>query len=335
MPYPATMLRFILRRVALTIPLLLGVLTLVFVLVETTPGDPVDLILGERPVPPEVRDRIERAYGFDRPPVARYLHWISAFALRGELGWSHSRSRPVAVLLRDTLPPTLLLTGSALALHVGVGLLLGVISAALRRRWPVRVLTVGSLFLYAMPTFWLGLMAILLLAYAVPLFPASSMQSVDADSWPWLHRLVDRIWHLALPAGVLGLASAAAMTRFVRSGLLEALGQEFIRGARARGIGGGRIMLFHAMRNALGPVVNLIGLSLPILVSGSLVTEVVFSWPGMGRLTYDAILAKDLPVVLVTTLLAALLVVVGNLAADLTLAALDPRIRLVGTRRAS
>jgi len=322
------MLSLVLRRLALTVPLLLGVLTLVFVLLETSPGEPVDLILGERPVPPEIRERIERAYGFDQPPLSRYLHWISAFCLRGELGWSHSRSRPVATLLRDTLPPTLLLTGSALTLHVGDGLLLGIVAAARRRGWPDRLLTWGSLFLYAMPTFWLGLMAILLLAYAVPLFPASSMQSVDANSWPWLPRLLDRIWHLALPVGVLGLASAAAMTRFVRSGLLEALGQEFIRGARARGVGRGRIMVVHALRNALGPVVNLVGLSLPVLVSGSLVTEVVFSWPGMGRLTYDAILAKDLPVVLVTTLLAAVLVVVGNLAADLMLAALDPRIRL-------
>jgi peptide/nickel transport system permease protein len=193
-------------------------------------------------------------------------------------------------------------------------------------------LTLGSLALYAMPTFWLGLMAILCLAYLVPIFPASSMQSVGASSYPLWLRIADRGWHLILPATVLGLASAAAMTRFVRAGLLQALGQEFIRAARARGLGGRRVMFAHALRNALIPVINLIGLSLPILISGSLVTEVVFAWPGMGRLTYEAIRAQDISVVLATTLLATLLVLIGSLAADLAMAAVDPRIRLTGRR---
>jgi peptide/nickel transport system permease protein len=160
------------------------------------------------------------------------------------------------------------------------------------------------------------------------------MHAVGADDWSLGRRLLDALWHLALPAAVLGLSSAAAMTRFVRAGLLEALGQEFIRAARARGLGGGRVMLVHALRNSLGPVINLVGLSLPILVSGSLIVEVVFAWPGMGRLTYNAIMAKDLSVVLVTTLLASLLVVVGSLAADLAMAAVDPRIRLAAERGA-
>lgn len=328
------MLGFVLKRLAIAVPLVLGVLTLVFVLLETTPGDPADLILGDRPVPPEVRERIERAYGFDAPPLERYARWMTALIFRGDLGWSVSRSRPVARLLAETLPPTLLLAGAALTLHVLLGLGLGVVSAARRGRWPDRALTLASLSLYAMPTFWLGLMAILGLSYLVPLFPASSMNAVGAEDWSLGRRLLDALWHLALPAAVLGLSSAAAMTRFVRAGLLEALGQEFIRAARARGLGGGRVMLVHALRNSLGPVINLVGLSLPILVSGSLIVEVVFAWPGVGRLTYDAIMAKDLSVVLVTTLLASLLVVVGSLAADLAMAAVDPRIRLAAERRA-
>jgi len=328
------LLGFVLKRLAIAVPLVLGVLTLVFVLLETTPGDPADLILGDRPVPPEVRERIERAYGFDAPPLERYARWMTALIFRGDLGWSVSRSRPVARLLAETLPPTLLLAGAALTLHVLLGLGLGVVSAARRGRWPDRALTLASLSLYAMPTFWLGLMAILGLSYLVPLFPASSMNAVGAEDWSLGRRLLDALWHLALPAAVLGLSSAAAMTRFVRAGLLEALGQEFIRAARARGLGGGRVMLVHALRNSLGPVINLVGLSLPILVSGSLIVEVVFAWPGVGRLTYDAIMAKDLSVVLVTTLLASLLVVVGSLAADLAMAAVDPRIRLAAERRA-
>jgi peptide/nickel transport system permease protein len=325
-------LRFTLRRLAVAIPLALGVLTLVFVLMETAPGDPVDQLLGERPVPPEVRERIERAYGLDRPPVERYVRWLTALGLRGELGWSHSRQRPVAELLAEALPPTLTLAGVALLLQLAAGILLGIVSAARQGRWPDRLLTVGSLTLYAMPTFWLGLMAILGLSYILPLFPASSMQSVGATEWPFWLRVADRLWHLALPAAVLGLASAAAMTRFVRAGLLETMGQEFVRAARARGIGGGRVMFVHALRNALLPVINLLGLSLPVLFSGSLVTEVVFAWPGMGRLTFEAIRAQDLSVVMASTLLATLMVILGNLAADLAMAAADPRIRLAARR---
>jgi peptide/nickel transport system permease protein len=325
-------MRYVLRRLAVAIPLALGVATLIFVLMESAPGEPADRILGDRPLPPEVRERIERVYGFDRSPVERYLRWLSALCLEGELGWSHSRSQPVAQVLAETLPPTLALAGAALFLHLLAGILLGIVSAARRHSWSDRLLTIGSLALYAMPTFWLGLMAILGLSYLLPIFPSSSMQSVGAAEWPLWLRIADRGWHLILPAAVLGLASAAAMTRFVRAGLLQALGQEFIRAARARGLGGGRVMFVHALRNALIPVINLIGLSLPILISGSLVTEVVFAWPGMGRLTYEAIRAQDLSIVLASTLLATFLVLLGSLAADLAMAVVDPRIRLSGRR---
>jgi len=316
-------LRYTLKRLALALPLALGVATLTFVLLETAPGQPADLLLGSGPVPPEVRERLDRAYGFDRPAVERYARWLGALALRGELGWSHSRHRPVRELIAAALPP------------LAAGVALGVAAAARRGRWPDRLIGVGGLLLYAMPTFWLGLMAILLFTFVVPVFPAASMRSVGAVDWSWPRRLADLAWHLALPAAVLGLASAAAMTRFVRAGLLEALGEEFVRAARARGLDDRRVMLGHALRNAAIPLINLVGLSLPILFSGSLVVEVVFAWPGMGRLTYDAIRAHDVSVVLAATLLAALMVVAGNLAADLAMAAVDPRIRVggSGTRR--
>jgi peptide/nickel transport system permease protein len=317
--------RVILRRLLQAPVLLLGVLTLTFVLMETAPGTPADVLLGDRPVSGEVRARLEHAYGLDRPAPERFACWLGALA-RGDLGWSLSRSQPVGRVLASALPATLLLAGSALLVHLIAGVVLGVIAAALRRRWPDRVLGAVSLALYGMPTFWLGLMAVLALAYALPLFPPSSMHSVQARDWPLLPRLADLAWHLALPAGVLGLASAAAMARFVRAGLMQTLGEEFVRAARARGLGAGRV-LTHALRNALLPVINLLGLSLPVLVSGSLVTEVVFAWPGMGRLTYEAILARDVPVVLATTLLASALVIGGSLIADCAMAAVDPRIR--------
>ena len=328
------MFRFVIRRLVLAVPLTLGAATLVFVLMETAPGNAADLFLGNHPVPPEVRERIEEVYGLDRPPLERYLRWLTALVLRGELGWSHSRGRPVTVAILEALPATVTLAAAALLLHLLAGVLLGALAAARRGRWVDKSLTVVSLTVYALPTFWLGLMAILALSYFLPLFPASSLESVGASEWPWWQRLADRIWHLVLPAAVLGLASAAAMIRFVRAGLLQTLGRTCVRAARARGLSGKRVLFAHALRNALVPLVNLVGLSLPVLLSGSLVTEVVFAWPGMGRLTYDAIRAQDFPVVLATTLLATLIVVLGNLAADLVMALVDPRIRLstVGRR---
>lgn len=326
------MFRFVIRRLMIAVPLALGAATLVFVLMETAPGNAADLFLGTHPVPPEVRERIEEVYGLDRSPVERYARWLGALVLRGELGWSHSRGRPVAESLREALPATIMLAGSALLLHVLAGIALGVGAAARRGRWIDRALTVASLAAYALPTFWLGLMGVLTLSYLVPIFPASSIESVGASEWGWFPRLTDRLWHLILPATVLGLGSAAATMRFVRAGLMQKLGLAFVRAARARGVGGKRVLFVHALRNASIPIVNLIGLSLPVLLSGSLVTEVVFAWPGVGRLTYDAIRAQDFPVVLATTLLATLMVVLGNLAADLVMAWVDPRIRIGAAR---
>jgi peptide/nickel transport system permease protein len=171
-------------------------------------------------------------------------------------------------------------------------------------------------------------MAIFLFSYKIPIFPASSMRGIDAATMSTAGRLLDLIRHLFLPAVVLGAASAAAMTRFVHAGMLDALAEPFIRAARGRGISERRLLWGHALRRAVLPVINLAGLSLPILVSGSLVVEVVFAWPGMGRLTYDAILTQDTSVVLATTLLATLFVVLGNLLADLAMAWADPRVRL-------
>lgn len=305
----------------------LGVATLVFVALEAAPGSPADLLLGERPVPPEVRQRIERAYGFDRPPLVRYGRWVSAVFLEGELGWSHSRGRPVAQALAQALPPTLLLSGAALLGHLLLGLLIGVASAAERGRRLDRALTALGLAIYAMPTFWLGLMSILLASYVLPLFPASSMSSVGAERLGWIGRSLDGLWHLVLPAAVLGLGSAAALARFVRAGLIETLDLDFVRAARARGVSARRVLWRHALSNSLIPVINWIGLSLPVLVSGSLVVEVVFAWPGMGRLTYDALRAYDLPVVLAATMLSTVLVLIGSLLADLAMMVVDRRIR--------
>ena len=257
------MLRYALSRLLSAIPLLLVVLTLTFVLVETAPGDPADLLLGDRPVSPEVRARVEAAYGFDRPAPERYLRWLSAFALRGEWGWSVARGRPVREAVAAALPPTLLLSGVALLLQCVLGVAWGAVMARARGRGGDRLAGLLAALLYALPPFWVGMMAILSLAVAWPLFPASSMHSVGAEAWPAWRRALDLVHHLALPAAVLGVSSAAGMARFVRAGLLSTVGEAFVRAARARGVGGGRLFGAHALRGALVPIVNLAGLSLP------------------------------------------------------------------------
>jgi peptide/nickel transport system permease protein len=320
------MLKVVLRRLLAAVPLVLGVPTLTFVLVEAAPGRMVDVLLGDRPVPPEVRRHLEAAYGLDRPPLTRYLLWVEHAATL-DFGWSVSRGRPVARVLADALPATVGLAALALALQVGFAVALGALHAMRPRGLLDRALGVAGLAIASIPTFWLGLMAILLLSAAVPVFPPSSSHSLGADLWPWPARAADALWHAALPALVLSAGASAVLARFLRAGLLRSLGEDFVRAARARGASPARVLVRHALRASIGPVLTLTGLSLPLLVSGSLVVEVVFGWPGMGRTTYEAILGQDLPVALAAVLLSTLLVIAGNLLADLALAWADPRVR--------
>jgi peptide/nickel transport system permease protein len=319
-------LRLVARRLLASVPLVLGVLTLTFALVECAPGKPTDYLLGDHLVPPATRARIEAAYGFDRAPAARYLAWVGG-ALRGDLGWSLSKSRPVTQVLATALPPTIGLAAIALALQLALGIGLGALHVARPNGLLDHALGIGGLTLASTPAFWLGLMAILVFAVALPIFPPSSAHSVGAERWSAPLRAADTIWHATLPALVLGLGSAAVVARFVRAGLLASLGDGFVRAARARGASPRRVIFVHALSAAAGPVITLAGLQLPLLVSGALVVEVVFGWPGMGRVTYEAVMAQDLPVALAAVLIATGLVVLGNLLADVALAAFDPRVR--------
>jgi peptide/nickel transport system permease protein len=321
--------RLLLRRLAAAPLTVLGIVLAVFLLIEAAPGSPADAIVGDRPLDPGTRARLEAAWGLDRPAPARLAAWVGSVC-RGDFGWSISRARPVTRVLADAIPATVLLSGLALAVHLGAGLAMGALAARRRGRFTDRAIQTVSLVLWSAPAFWLGLVAILVFAYAIPLFPASSSHSIGASDWPRWRRLADLLWHAALPALVLGISSAAVLAQHVRAGLVRALGDAFVRAARARGAGSTRAMLGHAMRHALLPAVHLAGLSLPSLVSGALAVEVVFGWPGMGRVAYDAVLARDVPVVLATTLAASVLVVLGSLAADLGAMALDPRVRRSG-----
>lgn len=311
------------------IPLLWGILTLLFLLLHLAPGDPTTAFFNPN-VSPEVIEQMRRNFGLDQPLYVQYVRWLGSF-LTGDFGYSFSQFRPVTAVLADALPNTLLLGGVSLVLIFIIGCAVGIVQAIRQYSVLDHSLTFLALFIYSMPGFWLGLVLILIISSnAVPdgaRLPISGMQSLDYDTMGLWGRLADRTRHLVLPTIALGIASAAAVARYMRGSMLEVIGQDYIRTARAKGLSETRVVLVHALRNAMIPVVSLLGLFLPILFGGAVVIEVVFSWPGMGRLMHDAILARDYPVVMAGSFLFAALVIAGNLVADMLYAVVDPRIR--------
>lgn len=323
--------RFILRRVLGSIPLLFGIVTLLFIALSLAPGDPTAYYLTPG-VPPEVQAQLRENLGLDDPILVRYVKWVGAFA-RGDFGYSFAQGRPVADVLLDALPNTLVLAGASLVLIFIGGVTIGALQAYRQHGWLDRTLSALSLFFYSMPAFWLALMLVLIFSlkayqWGWPIaFPATGVTSVDYEFLSLGGKILDRIQHLVLPVTTVTLVSAAGIARYTRGQMLEVIRQDYVRTARAKGLGEGVIMVRHVLRNSLIPVVTLLGLSLPVLFSGTVFTETIFAWPGMGRTIVDAIFQRDYPVVLATSFFFAAMVVIGNLVADILYAIVDPRIR--------
>jgi peptide/nickel transport system permease protein len=318
---------WLVRRLAASVAIVFAVVTLTFFLVAVAPGEP---LLGpdERLVDPQVRAELRRQFGLDQTPLVRYVKYLRQLA-RGNLGESFSLHRPVADALAEAIPNTLLLAGAALLVDFLIGLGLGIYQALRVHRLPDVVLGNVTLFLYSVPTFWLALILLLVFGAWLRWFPVGGMSDPilcpSVSSW---HCAMDRVWHLALPALTLGLVGAAGTARFQRAAMLEVAGQDYIRTARAKGASERRVVLRHQLRNALLSFITLFGLAFPFLLTGAVLIETIFAWPGMGRLATDAILRRDVPVVNAAVLLASVLVVAGNLLADVLLAAADPRLRV-------
>lgn len=320
------MFRWLAARAAQALLVVLLVATVSFALVHLAPGDPFSI--ADPRVTDATRAELRAQFGLDRPLAEQYVRWLANVA-RGELGWSFSRRVPVARALADTLPSTLVLMGAGLLLAFAGGIALGAWQAAQRGRPLVRLADAAALVLYAVPDFWLALMALVLFAYWVPIFPAGgAIDPVMHDYLSATGRLVDRLKHLALPALTLAAVSAAGIARYQRAAMLEVLPADFVRTARAKGLPERRVILRHALRNALVPVVTLVGLALPALLGGAFFVERVFAWPGMGELALGAIASRDYPLVTASVVVAGALVAVGSLLADLLLAVVDPRVRL-------
>lgn len=317
---------FLLRRVAASALLLFVVLTTTFLFIHLAPGDPFRFFADPR-VPAEQNEHLRRIYGLDRPLIVQYASWLRAIVLEGDWGQSLSAQRPAAEIVARALPNTLILGLATAIVLYGVGITTGMLAALHAGRTSDRAIRIVSLLLYGVPAFYLGLLAIELFAVRWPLLPANQMSSTGSESWPLWARTTDVLRHLVLPAVTLGLAGSGAITRFVRNGLLEVLGQDYVRTAHAKGLSPARVLWVHALPNVLGPVVQNLGVALPMLLNGTLIIEVIFGWPGLGRVAFEAILARDYPVILAGTALSGVLVICGNFGADLLHAWLDPRVR--------
>jgi peptide/nickel transport system permease protein len=320
------MLSYLLRRSVSALVLIFLVTTITFFFTRLVPGGPVtqaqNLKLNREQV-----EMLNRSYGLDRPLAEQYVRWMSNVLLRGDWGVSFSHNRPALKVLLEALPNSLLLGSAGLAIELVLGLVLGTLAAARAGRFVDNLVRGGALIFFSIPSFWLALMAILLFHSKLYLFPASGMSSLDAMQLSWSGRFFDRLWHLTLPALILGVPAGAALARYVRNSLLEALGAEHVRAARAKGLSYWQVLLRHGLRNSLGPVIQLLGLSLPALLNGVLIVEVVFGWPGIGRIMFQACMGRDYPLILAGTLYSALLVVLGSLLADLLHQRFDPRVR--------
>lgn len=325
------MTRYITRRLLGAVPLIVGIATLIFVVVHLVPGSPTATLFGPD-VPPGIIDQATRNWGLDRPLHIQYVKWLGA-ALTGDFGVSYTQGRPVLEIILAALPHTLVLTVSALVLVFLSGVLIGVYQGVRQYSRGDNVLSVLALFFYSMPSFWLGLMLVLIFAqkayqWGWPIsFPPSDTTSIDYDMLSFGGQIIDRLRHLVLPVATLTLALTAGVSRYTRSQMLDVVRQDYIRTARAKGLPERDVIVRHALRNSLIPVITLLGLYLPFLFSGTVFVEQIFAWPGMGRVIVTAVQQRDYPVIMATSFFFSVLVVLGNLLADVLYAWADPRIR--------
>jgi peptide/nickel transport system permease protein len=299
---------------------------LLFFLMRMAPGDPLAQLAGERQMSVQEVAALRARYGLDQPLTAQFRSFAQGI-LQGDLGTSIAQRRPVTRIIAERLPATLLLGGTVLLLNFTLGLWLGVFQARHHDRAPDRWLSTLSLAGYAMPSFWLGLLLVWLVAIRWHWLPAGGLVDPLRASGTGLALGGDVLRHLILPALTLSVVSIALTMRHQRSAMLEVLGADFIRTARAKGLTEQQVIWRHAWRNALFPVITLLGLWLPVLVTGSVFVESVFAWPGLGALSQEAISGRDYPLLMGTATLVAATVVLGNVLADLLYFALDPRVR--------
>ncbi|MCU1696978.1 MAG: ABC-type dipeptide/oligopeptide/nickel transport system, permease component [Mycobacterium sp.] len=311
--------RFLARRLAYSLIVLLGVLVVVFALVHLVPGDPVRIALGTR-YTPEAYDALRSASGLDRPIIGQFFGYVGS-ALTGDLGVSFRNGDPVATILVDRLPATASLAVAGIVIALLIALPAGIWSALHEGRISDGIVRVTSQFGVSVPDFWMGILLIALFSTTLGWLPTSGYRPLLGDPGGWLQ-------HLVLPGLTVGLVAAAILTRYIRSAVLEVAAMGYVRTARSKGLSPRVVTFRHTVRNALVPILTITGIQLATILGGVIVVEVVFAWPGLGRLVYNAVAARDYPVIQGAVLLIAVLFLLINLIVDLLYAVVDPRIRL-------
>ncbi|HYC56489.1 MAG TPA: ABC transporter permease, partial [Candidatus Binatia bacterium] len=308
------MLVYVAKRLAGFVPLLLGITLVSFLVMWAAPGNPVDLMTDMNPkASPEAREKLERYYGLDKPIYVQYGLWLGRI-VQGDLGTSFSRDRrPVLDKILEVIPITLMISAIDLVLIMALAIPIGVFSAANQHSWLDRATTVFVFIGFAMPSFWFALLGMILFGETLGWLPISDLKSLDYESYSLAGKVIDRARHLVLPVAISTLTGLAGMSRYMRSSMLEVLRQDYIQTARAKGLDDKVVVYRHALRNALLPVVTILGLSIPGLIGGSVIAETIFGIPGMGRLFYTGVLMRDYPVVMGITLIGAVLTLLGNL----------------------
>src|SRR5882724_2676653 len=319
---------FLLRRLLAAIPLIIVVTFITKAMLVASPGNFLDALRLNPSITRDYVIELERKYHLDSNNVfERYWYWFGP-AIQGDFGYSLTKSAPVSSLIGERVLNTLLLTGSALVFSWVFAIPLGVFAAVYRNRWTDKIIGFVSFFGLSIPSVFFSLLMILFAA-RTGLFPAGGIH--DQVMWdvmtPW-QKFVDTVWHLVLPMIVLGTIGLAQYVRQMRSEMIETLSQDYIRTVRAKGLSKWRVLSRHALGNAINPLVTIFGFSLATLLAGALLTEFVFGWPGLGTLTFDALSSKDEPLVMASVVMLVLMLVIGNLIADVMLAIIDPRIRL-------
>ncbi len=324
------MTTYIVRRILYGALTFLGITVATFGLIHSVPGDPISFYIGRagsHGVPPAVLAQVRHEFHLDRPLPEQYLYW-----LRGVVTLDFGRSivdrRPVREVIAEKLPNTFVLNGIALALAAFIGIPIGLWSATRSGRLTERASAVGFFLLYSLPSFWVALLLMQLFAVKLGVLPLLGMTSDDYADLSTAGRVADRMRHLVLPVLTLTYAQVAIFARFSKSALTEVIRQDFITAARARGAGEASVLFRHAFRNALIPLITLLGLTIPYLMSGSVIVEQIFQWDGIGLLYYRSILARDYPIVMGLTVVTALVTLLASLFADLLYAFADPRVRL-------
>ncbi len=320
------MKKYILHRVLLFIPVLIGITLISFVIMHLTPGSPVDSVRMSPEVDRKAQQRLYRTYGLDKPIHIQYANWLKRVVTL-DFGRSFRDGRKVIDKIAERLPATLLLNICSLVLIFIIALPAGIISAVKHNSFLDKVLAVGVFMGYSVPTFVVALLLMDLFGVRLDWLPVSGMVSVNHEFLSTGRRILDIAAHLVLPVIASAIGGLAFMSRYMRSSMLEVIRKDYIKAARARGICENRVVFVHALKNALIPLITITGLLIPSLIGGSVVFETIFSWPGMGRLAYNAIMSRDYPVIMGVGVIMAVLTLMGNLLADIGYAAADPRIR--------